>query len=81
MDIKEESRYSEILINEARKLNPAMGYFVKVTSEPLKGDVTVKLTNGSVVISSLALLEFRRSGKKKTPKSFIEEIAGNFQPE
>jgi len=79
MNIQEEIYYSELLIVEARKLNPAMGHFVRLTSEPLSADVTVQLTNGSAKIGSLALAEFRRS-RKNTPKSFIERVAESFEP-
>ena len=78
MDIQEEIDYSERLIAEARKVNPQIGYFVKLTSKPFSGDVTVMLTNGSAKIGRLVLFEFRRSGKN-TPKKFIEEVAWSFE--
>ena len=79
MNILEEKHYSELLIAEARKLNPSMGYFAEVASKPLSGDVTVRLTNGTARIGGLVLHEFARKGKQ-TPRSFIEEVAWSFEP-
>jgi hypothetical protein len=78
MDIQEEIDYSRMLIAEAKKRNPQMGSFIELTSKPLSGNITVKLTNGTALIRTLILREFRRSGKK-TPPSFIEEVALSFE--
>jgi hypothetical protein len=78
MNILEEKLYSKLLIEEAKKLNPSMGYFAELTNKPLSGDVTVRLSNGTARIGRLILHEFARSGKK-TPRSFIEEVAWSFE--
>jgi hypothetical protein len=79
MNILEEANFAESLVKEARKLNPKIGYFVGRITPPLSGDLIVKLTNGKIKIGTLALLEFRRSGKN-TPRIFIEDIACSFEP-
>jgi hypothetical protein len=78
MNISEEANFAESLVKEARKLNPKIGYFVGRIAPPLSGDLIVKLTNGTIKIGTIALLEFRRSGKN-TPRTFIEDIAWSFE--
>jgi hypothetical protein len=79
MDIQDEIHFSEQLMTEARKINPQIGYFVKLIGKPLSGDITVELTNGTAKIESLILHEFRRS-RKRTPREFIEQVAWSFEP-
>jgi hypothetical protein len=79
MNISEEANFTESFVKEARRLNPKIGYFVGRITPPLSGDLIVKLTNGTIKIGTLALLEFRRSGKN-TPKILIEDIAWSFEP-
>lgn len=79
MDIQDEINYSRLLIDEARKVNPQLGNFVKLLGPPLSEDITVQLTNGTAEINFMILQEFKRS-RKNTPKEFIEEVAWSFKP-